>query len=256
MKGRALRRALASTDAVRVAGNVPLITDTTEWVTPDMAHAMLKRNQHNRPINWNKVEEYAAIMARGEWELHSQGIVLDPDGNILTGQKRLWALIYSGATGVHMRISRGNPARVARLLDRGTPQSARDLASRGTGRKHSPTEASIARACCALAGITRPSTDALAATLEANQDLAAALLKETAGIKKTRGVLMVMAAICAVRPAATSARQVAGHAEELASELDAALAPHDAGRCWGKGAAFGLAMEHARRIVAMNLEAR
>ena len=135
IKGKALRRALESKDAMRINGEIPLIVDTTELITPAIAQEMLKHNKTNRPINWRKVEEYADLMAHDQWKLHSQGIIFDPDGNILTGQKRLWAVVYSGKD-VLMRVSRGCPADTVRILDRGTPQTARDMASRETKRKH------------------------------------------------------------------------------------------------------------------------
>lgn len=246
---RAMRRALESQDVVRINAPVPLINDTTELITPEVAREMLKRNQKNRPINWKKVEEYAEIMKAGRWELHAQGIVLDVDGNILTGQKRLWAVIYAD-TNVYFRVSRGNPASAGKLLDRGTPQSARDLASRDTERKHSPTESSIARAIAVGSGQPKPSVDDLAAIMTKNAGLVAQLLKETHGTKKNRGVLMILAAIVVAEPkhiewALSRARQIG----PLVERLDKALAPETAERCWGKGAAFGLAMAHAVRIV-------
>ena len=237
LKGRALRRALStSNDSVRVSGDVPLLTDTTELITADIAHAMLQRNKNNRPINWNKVEEYAALMAAGKWELHSQGIILDTDNNILTGQKRLWAVIYSN-TSVLMRVSRGNPARVATLLDRGTPQTARDLAARESGRRHSPTEASLARAILALQGNTRPTLAQYAAALSI-------LLEKTKGTKKAKSVLMIIAVLCVNQNTALTP-----YIETLAGTLTAALAPQSVERCWGKGVAFGLAMNTAKSIV-------
>lgn len=252
MKGRALRRAIATGDALRVGASVPLITDTTELITPTSAQELLKRNTKNRPINWKRVEEYAAVMARGEWELHAQGIVLDADGNILTGQQRLWAVVYS-QVNVYMRVSRGNPPSTARLLDRGVPQSSRDLASRETGRKHSPTEVSIARGYCALMGNLRPSTDLLAETVAMSAETTAAILDETRGTKKSRSVLMVLGAIYFLAPSADVARTLARQTERFAGDLDGALGQHTANECWGRGAAFGLAMEHARRIIAAAL---
>ena len=256
MKGRALRRALATTDAGRVGGptGLPLIVDTTELVTPELAYELLLKNAHNRPINWAKVEEYAAIMARGGWELHAQGIVLDVDSNILTGQKRLWAVIYSGAS-VYMRISRGNPPSAARVLDRGTPQSARDLAARETGRKHSPIEQNLARALLGLKGDLRPSTDALAETLTRYSAPIAALIRKTTGTKKTRAVLMVMAAIIASVASDDELARLAHFTEALANSLTDHLAPQTPEACWARGTAFGLALEDARRIVEMAIPA-
>ena len=245
---KAMRRAAMTKDAIRISGDVPLITDTTELITPELAQEMLKRNKANRPINWRKVKEYADLMAAGKWQLTAQGIVLDGDGNILTGQKRLWGVIYSGAS-VYMRVSRGNPSDTASLLDRGTPQSARDLASRRTEKKHSPTEASIARAVCALRGNLKPRTDDLAEVITSNSDMAAELLYETAGTRKTKPVIMILAAICEARPNG-QLRKLCNRVESMSQMLEKALAPETAERCWGKGAAFAIAMENARKIVS------
>lgn len=250
LKGRALRRALQTADAHRVGGSsdIPLIVDTTELISPEVAYEMLAKNTNNRPINWQRVEEYADVMRRGEWVLHAQGIILDTAGNVLTGQKRLWAVIYSGAS-VYMRVSRGNSPAVARLLDRGTPQSARDLATRGTGRKHSPLEASIARGILVLKGDPRPRTDALADVIETYAKILAALLSKTAGTCRTRAVLMILSAICVESIDVERALVVARQLEQLAEQLDRVLQPNGAARCWGRGSLFGFALEKARLLV-------
>lgn len=249
MKGKSLRRALKTSDIIRIGGDVPLLADSTELITPDIAFEFLSQNKNNRPINWKKVEEYAAIMKRGEWKLHSQGIILDTNNNILTGQKRLWAIIYANAT-VNMRVSRGNPPDVASVLDRGTPQSSRDLASRRTGRKHSPVEVSIARGILALSGNLRPSTDALADALEKNAALATAALHATAGTRKTRPVVAVIAVVCSSSGNAQEVERKSAEVKKWADELERRLAPQSTESCWGKGAAFSLAMAQASKIVA------
>jgi hypothetical protein len=249
VKGKALRRALATTDVLRVNADIPLITDTTELVTPQVAEEMLKKNKRNRPVNWRKVEEFSSIMRAGQWKLHSQGIILDPSGNILTGQTRLWAVVYSD-TPVYLRISRNNPASVAKLIDRGRPQSARDLATRDTEKKHSPTESSIARAICALAGNLRPSTDSLADAITANTQKAEVVLAETSGTKKTKSVLMIMAAICYQATSESQARLMAMRTREFADRLESALIPQTAESCWGKGAAFSLALTQAKTVIS------
>ncbi|MBP1609550.1 MAG: hypothetical protein H6Q04_1785, partial [Acidobacteria bacterium] len=38
--------------------------------------------------------------------------------------------------------------------------------------------------------------------------------------------------------------------ESMSQMLEKALAPETAERCWGKGAAFAIAMENARKIVS------
>jgi hypothetical protein len=247
MKGKALRRVLMTKEIHRLAVDIPLILDTTEMISPETAYEMLLKNKNNRPINWQKVEEYAGAMARGEWELHAQGIVLDTDGNVLTGQKRLWAVIYSAQT-VAMRVSRGSPKTAARLLDRHTPQTARDLASRETGKKHSPTEASLARAILAIDGTLKPSVDDVARTIEKCSPAFESMLRAIHGTKRTRGVLMILAAL--VKTNNISPVGLVLQTEALVSRLEAALHPQTSSACWGRGAAFALAMRHAERIAS------
>lgn len=246
LKGKALRRALETKDAIRVTGDVPLITDTTELITPAIAQEMLKKNKNNRPINWRKVEEYSDIMSRGEWKLHSQGIIFDETGNLLTGQKRLWAVIYSGVS-VLMRVSRGCPADTVRIIDRGTPQTGKDLASRETKRKHSPSESSVCRAYLCLKGI-KSNPDVLADAMIENSETLLCLMKETKGTKKTKAVLMMLAAILAA-PSGTDKAKAARNIDSFAAVLDRNLHPCPAEKCWGHGAAFTMAMVAAQKCL-------
>lgn len=253
MRGRALRRALETTDAVRLNASVPLITDTTELITPTVAQEILQRNRSNRPVNWQRVESYASSMLRGEWQLTAQGLILDEEGCLLTGQNRLWAVVYSG-TSVYMRVSRGNPRSAGPILDRGMPQSSRDLATRTTGRKHSPTEASLARAALAMEGMVRPSADCIAGRISILGDRSSALLRATSGTRKTKAVLMILGAIAQLAQSVEMALRVAPQVELLAGRLEKALEPQcSANQCWGRGAAFSLAMEQARRLVLGSL---
>ena len=248
MKGKALRRALMTSDVVRINTDVPAITDTTELISPEDAEEMLKRNSRNRPVNWNKVEEYAAIMRRGDWQLHPQGIILDPEGNILTGQTRLWAIIHAGIA-VYMRVSRGSPADTAFVIDRGRPQSARDLSTRKTERKHSPTEASIARCVCVLRGQPKPSVDEIAAVMTEKSVIMAAILKQCAGTKKEKALLMILGAIAELSTGADEASALAKRSKMLADQLEQALLPYSVQSCWGRGVSFGMAMRKASEVI-------
>lgn len=244
---KALRRAAELPDIIRIKGDVPLIRDLTELITPQIAQEMLKHNKANRPVNWKKVEEYADIMSKGEWKLTSQGIIFDNHGELLTGQKRLWAVIYSD-TAVYMRVSRGCPADTVRMLDRGEPQSARDLAARETTRKHSPYEISIARGALLLRGIVKPSKDKLADYLIEKKVILSEILSQTKGTKKTRGVLMVLAAI-SLMDDISSIKLKSCNAESYAKELDSILCPSSAEECWGRGTAFTVAMGQAKKCI-------
>jgi hypothetical protein len=247
MKGKALRRALAS-DPIRVNVVIPLITDSTELISPEMAQELLQKNKHNRPVNWNKVEEFSDIMRQGGWKLHGQGIILDGEGNILTGQTRLWAVVYSGVN-VYLRISRGNPPDTASVIDRGRPQSSRDLATRKTERRHSPIEASLGRAICFLRSNSKPSTDEVAKVIVEKASILATALKETHRIKKSKAVMMVLAVVCEIAESEEQAKRLTKSVDFLSVKLDKELAPHTAEECWGKGTAFSMALEQARKLV-------
>ena len=75
------------------------------------------------------------------------------------------------------------------------------------------------------------------------------VLKETYGTKKTKSVLMVIAAVCETYNDVQKAREAAKETSKLADKLDERLRPHSAAECWGKGTAFSIALEQARRLV-------
>jgi len=244
---RALRRAVETSDVGRLTGKVPLITDHTDLITPLVAQEMLKKNTFNRPINWKKVEEYADVMKNGGWKLTSQGIVFDENGVLLTGQQRLWAVIYSD-TAVYMRVSRGCPSDTVRLLDRGAPQTSKDLAARETKRKHTSVESSIARAMLVMNGKT-PTTDAIANLLIEQSSKLLLITDELKGTKKTKGILMISAAICI---AEKNIKQECKKIDTYVKELESALYPSTSEKCWGRGIAFTMALEQAKKIIFRN----
>lgn len=245
---KALRRALETTDVIRVNADIPAIIDTTELLSPDDAKEMLKRNKNNRPVNWNKVEEFAGIMRAGEWKLHPQGIILDPQGNVLTGQTRLWAIVHA-SVAVYMRVSRGSPPDTAFVIDRGRPQSARDLSTRQTERKHSPTEASVARCVCVLRGSPKPTVDEIAYVLVEKSAILAGMLKQCAGAKKEKAMLMILGAIAETCIREDTASSLAKRSKVLSDHLEQALLPYSVQSCWGRGVSFGMAMGKAKEIV-------
>ena len=239
---KALKKAAETKDYIRLGGDVPLIQDTTELISPEIAEKLLRKNKNNRPINWRKVEEYRKLMENNEWKLHAQGIIIDNKGNLLTGQKRLWSIVYSGIPQ-YMRISRGSPPDTADLIDRGTPQSSRDLASRTTERKHSPTEVSMIRACFALKGKGKPTLDEIAQLMVKHDKWLEEAMRLTRGVKKTKPMLMILGASCYL-----NRRDLFGKVEFLGDKLINILLPIEINDCWNRGAAFTLAMEKARVV--------
>lgn len=73
---------------------VPKVARMT--VTPVMAANWLDHaNSRNRPISQAVVDRYARDMRGGRWRLTHQGIAFDPNGVLLDGQHRLWAVFYA-----------------------------------------------------------------------------------------------------------------------------------------------------------------
>jgi hypothetical protein len=247
LKGKALKRAMATKDVDRIiCDDIPLIQDKTELITVERAQELLRKNKNNRPVNWGKVAEFTKDMLNGKWTFHAQGIILDKSENILTGQKRLWAIVHSGVPQ-YMRVSRGSPPETADFIDRGVPQSSRDLAARKTSRKHSPMEASIVRAILAMRGNVRPNTDQIAKVIVEKESVLQQVIENTRGIKKTKAGYMVLGVICEKHE--TFVEQLCGQFEQLADIVERRLAPVPVDRCWNKGAAFSLAMDRANELV-------
>lgn len=249
LKGKSLKRAMATKDAVRLINkDIPLISDTTELITPEIAKKMLDKNKGNRAVNWGKVREFQKCMERGEWKFHAQGIILDGKGNILTGQKRLWAIRYSGCPQ-YMRVSKGSPADTANLIDRGASQTARDLGSRRTGRKHSPQEQMICRGILGLRNNLKPNHDELAECLFDKDTILAAAIERTCRTKKTKAGYMILAVICSQYDQETDETTLGfGMFGELANKLEGELSPVLPEACWNKGAAFVLALDKAVKV--------
>jgi len=248
---KSIKRAAKTNQAYRLDNNVPLIQDTTELVTPEMAKKILSNNKKNRPINWRKVEEYKKVMLAGKWKLHAQGIIIDKNNNLLTGQKRLHAISLSGQPQ-YMRISRGSPPDTAPLLDRGTPQSSRDLASRDTDRKHSPLEASLVRAILALNKKLRPSIDIMAKNIVKYDEILKIAVSQTKGYKKNKSMQMIIAAACTF--SRIKAELLFPKAIELSQKLSKELGEEIVEEYWNKGSAFTLCMERAKAICQEELD--
>lgn len=250
---RALRRAAECADGFRISGDIPLLTDSTELISPDWARDILEHhNKGNRPVSWSQVEAYSELMKKGEFALTAQGLVFDCNGNLLTGQTRLWAVVFSGCS-VYMRVSRGSPPETGRLLDRGRQQTARDLASRDTESKHTPFEATLARAICGIHGNLKPSKDELAAVIVANAIQAKEAARQLAREKKSKALIMIVAALCEFsEPEQFNAMLLKSAA--LAASLDLRLLPQQAEKVWGRGSGFGLALSLAVEIVERAIE--
>ena len=73
-------------------------------VTPTMAANWLDNaNSRNRPISQAVVERYCRDMRASRWRLTHQGIAFDPNGVLLDGQHRLWAVVCADVS-VEMHV--------------------------------------------------------------------------------------------------------------------------------------------------------
>lgn len=245
MKKRATRRAIETKDALRlIEDGIPLIQDSNEHITPAIAEEMLKRNENNRVINWNAVNKIVKQMKAGEWEFHAQGIILDGKNNILTGQKRLWAVVLGGIPH-WFRVSRGSPSHTGRLIDRGIPQTSRDLASRGTKRKHSPIEDKMAKEILAIRRVVSPTLDEVANIMASYSNEFSVAMLSTKGTKKIKAVIMVMAALCYINNDDEINESAFVMVPELAKELEQKVYPILIKDCWRRPAAHFMVMETA-----------
>ena len=95
------------------------VTSKTELVTPEIAAAMLERNDMNRSVSTLQVERYAQAMAAGEWRENGQTITCAEDGMLLDGQHRLQAVIKSGVP-IRFLIVRNVPKQAMSTIDTGS----------------------------------------------------------------------------------------------------------------------------------------
>ena len=106
-----LRQSLAATDP-----NLAIPADATPM---DVAAAYMKSAQRqNRAVSRPVVEEYAAVMRRGEWGLTGQGIAFDENGALQDGQHRCLAVILAD-TEIDILVARGLPPESFSKYDNG-----------------------------------------------------------------------------------------------------------------------------------------
>jgi hypothetical protein len=94
-------------------------------VTPELATTWLTRNSNNRPLSKNTVQQLAAQIQRGEWQLTHQGIAFDEDDVLIDGQHRLAAIAKAGIA-VPLTVTHGVPRTAFTVMDTGRKRTGRD----------------------------------------------------------------------------------------------------------------------------------
>ena len=95
-------------------------------ISPKQASRWLDGNTHNRPIQQAVVDRFARDMVAGRWQLTHQGIAFDPDGVLIDGQHRLWAIVLASKP-VRMRVFFNEPLDNMRSVDTGKSRSNFDV---------------------------------------------------------------------------------------------------------------------------------
>jgi hypothetical protein len=94
-------------------------------VTPELAGKWLSRNTSNRPLSRNTVQQLAAQIQRGEWQLTHQGIAFDEAGVLIDGQHRL-AAIVKAEMSVPLTVTHDVPRSAFTVMDTGRKRTGRD----------------------------------------------------------------------------------------------------------------------------------
>lgn len=97
-----------------------------EVITPQIAAAYLEGNVLNRNIRQFAVQAYARDMTEGNWQLTGEAIKFSPDGTLLDGQHRLWAVIEANLP-VQMFVVRGIEPEARKVMDSGMKRPASDM---------------------------------------------------------------------------------------------------------------------------------
>lgn len=97
-------------------------------VTPTIAKGWLAQdNQNYRVPDEHVIDGLARAMSAGEWKLTPQGISFDPEGLLIDGQHRLYAIVKSGVS-VWMFVAFNVPKETELVIDNNKPRRFRDHA--------------------------------------------------------------------------------------------------------------------------------
>lgn len=121
----------------------PFRSEVTK-VTPDLAIKWLEKNKHNRPLRESVVEKYAKDMREGRWGLSHQGIAIDPEGNILDGQHRLWAIL-SAQVPIEFVVFWDVDPEAQQYIDQGLSRTAVDVLRLGGDERANTYRLAVAR---------------------------------------------------------------------------------------------------------------
>jgi len=116
---------MIATQNLRLARTGPVVERM--WIAPDLALEWLEQtNTNNRKVSQKHVDRLARDMTEGKWVLTHSGIAFGPDGTLLDGQHRLWAIVESGVS-VEMFVWRNVEPEAMMTIDCGKTRSMADI---------------------------------------------------------------------------------------------------------------------------------
>jgi hypothetical protein len=242
---KSIKKGSTKKDSYRLTSqgkDITPVTSETVMVDMDYANKLLEKNDGNRKISWPTVKKYRIMMEKGEWVFHAQGIIIDSNGNLQTGQTRLWAVVQSKTVQPFV-IVRGSPPEGGKFIDRGRPQTPRDLASRVTDRRHSVYEEKTIRALLALEGTHRPTHDIVADRMIDHNLWLKEAMKAMRRVEKEHRLFMILGVLCKMKNTS-----LFGKIKALMRDLAKELKPNEASELWNRGAVFTEAMEKAKEV--------
>lgn len=118
----------------RYAGTSTVPVIAAVHITPEVAAAMLTRNEVNRRLRTSIVARYATEMRQGAWDSDNpHGIVFNRDAVLADGQHRLTAICESGCAQTMMVIFNSD-AKYNTPMDRGACRTVADITGESARR--------------------------------------------------------------------------------------------------------------------------
>ena len=147
-------------------------------ITPKIANQLLLRNTHNRPVRTAAIEQYAADMRKGDWQVNGEAIKISVDGHVLDGQHRLYAVLEADASMTTLLIT-GLPQKAQETMDQGRARTFGDVLKLRGEHDYFNLAAAVRIVCIyeqhgipiQPRGTVAPSVQQLSRTLERNPEI-------------------------------------------------------------------------------------
>jgi hypothetical protein len=95
-------------------------------ITPEVAEKLLKdHNPNNRNIKQANVDSLVSEMVNNRWVMNGEGVIIDYNGNLVDGQHRLTACVFSKRS-MTTQITWGVAPSVITTIDTGSKRIAKD----------------------------------------------------------------------------------------------------------------------------------